>query len=126
MKSHAYFSNNNETSHSFKKGAALPCPKTISQEFSKHVHVFDYKPSGSAVDDVPACCRELEADQDGKVANMNWRPERTAHLLEHQAEITVSRDMAHDKFNINAPEFASLDTNTFLIAASRAASVITS
>ena len=88
--------------------------------------MFDYKISGKASDEVPACCRELEAGLDGKVANVNWRPERTAHLLEHQAEITVSRDMAHDRFNINSPEFASLDTNTFLIAASRAASVFTS
>ena len=64
-----------------------------------------------------ACTRELEAGLDGKPAHLNWRPERTAHLLEHQAEITVSRDMAHDKFNINAPEFASLDPQSFFVAA---------
>jgi len=30
--------------------------------------------------------------------------------------------MAHDKFNINAPEFTSLDPESFLVAASEAAS----
>jgi hypothetical protein len=60
------------------------------------------------------------------VANLNWRPERTAHLLEHQAEITVSQDMAHDRFNINDPEFTSLDAHSFLIAASAAASAVAS
>jgi len=76
--------------------------------------------------EVVACVRELETGEDVKLSNLNWRPERTAHLLDHQAEITVSRDMAHDKFDINAPEFASLDAHTFLVAASRAASRLTS
>lgn len=58
----AYFSNKDDTCYSFKRGAAQPCPNNISGTFSKHIHVFDYKPTtGKNGDEVAPCCRELEA-----------------------------------------------------------------